>query len=260
MERAANPAADCSLCGGTGMQITRDAQGDRVAAVCSCRLARQVLRRIERANIPRRHEDAALSEYNTSMASANDSLLAACKTAVKFVADYPRDTDGHGLMFVGPAGLGKTFLAVGVLRLLIQELKCCDGLFCDYGDLLKQIQNSYNSRSETTEYGLLRPVLEAEVLVLDDLGSTKPTTWVLDTVAHILNSRYNHNRTTIITTNFVNGPAAKPTSSQDDTLGDRIGERMRSRLAEMCVNVMMRGEDFRQNTRLARHRWQPPQL
>ena len=39
----ADAAADCSLCGGTGMRITRDQQGDRVAAVCSCRMARQAL-------------------------------------------------------------------------------------------------------------------------------------------------------------------------------------------------------------------------
>src|SRR3984957_11868111 len=111
------------------------------------------------------------------------------------------------MMVVGLAGRGKTHLAVGVLRALIEE-KSCHGLFCDYGDLLKQIQNSYNSRSETTEYALLRPVLEAEVLALDGLGSTKPTAWVWDTVAHVLNSRYNHKRTTIITTNFANCPPA----------------------------------------------------
>ena len=98
-------------------------------------------------------------------------------------------------------GAARRTWRLGVLRELIEE-KGCQGLFCDYGDLLKQIQNSYNSRSETTEYELLRPVIEAEVLVLDDLGSTKPTAWVWDTVAHVLNARYNHKLTTIITTNF----------------------------------------------------------
>jgi DNA replication protein DnaC len=233
------------------MRITRDAQGDRVAAVCSCRLARQALRRVERANIPRRHEDAALSEYHTHMASAHESLKMALTTAQYFVGDYPHKTDGRGLMFVGLAGLGKTYLAVGVLRALIDE-KGCQGLFCDYGDLLKQIQNSYNPRSETTEFELLRPVIEAEVLVLDDLGSTKPTAWVFDTVAQILNSRYNHKRTTIITTNFANCAPGAAVGAQE-TLGDRIGERMRSRLAEMCLSVELQGEDFRQRAGAAAH-------
>ena len=54
----------------------------------------------------------------------------------------------------------------------------------------------------TTEIEILRPVFEAEVLVLDELGASKPTEWVWDTVAHILNTRYNDKRTTIITTNY----------------------------------------------------------
>jgi DNA replication protein DnaC len=236
--------ADCSLCGGTGMRISRDAQGDRVAAICSCRIARQALRRLERANIPRRHEHVTFADYDTNPRTIHESLRDAHQKAVKFVDDYPEKTEGRGLIFVGLAGLGKTFLAVAILRCLIEELKCSDGLFCDYGDLLKQIQNSYNSRSETTEYALLRPVLEAEVLVLDDLGSTKPTAWVWDTVAHVLNSRYNHKRTTIITTNFANCPPAA--DGQGDALGDRIGERMRSRVSEMCMSVPMQGKDYRQ--------------
>lgn len=238
------PAADCSLCGGTGMHITRDLQGDRVAAVCSCRLARQALRRLERANIPRRHEHSTLASYESiETTGSHETMLQAHFKAHQFVLDYPHNTDGRGLMFVGPAGRGKTHLAVGVLRALIEE-KGCQGLFCDYGDLLKQIQNSYNPRSETTEFALLRPVIEAEVLVLDDLGSTKPTAWVLDTVGHVLNARYNDKRTTLVTTNFANRPPAS--GGKEDTLGDRISERVRSRLVEMCVCLEVQGADFRQ--------------
>lgn len=236
------------------MQLSRDDQGERVASVCSCRVARQALRRLERANIPRRHEHATLENYESMIAGAHESMLHAHFKANQFVHDYPHITDGRGLLFVGMAGRGKTHLAVGVLRALIEE-KGCQGLFCDYGDLLKQIQASYNARAETTEQLLLRPVLEAEVLVMDDLGSTKPTAWVWDTVAHVLNSRYNHKRTTIITTNFANRPPAAGAGAREDTLGDRIGERMRSRLAEMCVSVEVLGEDFRQTAGAARFAW-----
>jgi DNA replication protein DnaC len=249
------PSADCSVCGGTGMRITRDAQGDRVAAVCGCRMARQALRRLERADIPPRHEHATLENYESvETKGAHESMLHAHFKATQFVQDYPHNTDGRGLMFVGPAGRGKTHLAVGVLRALIEE-KGCQGLFCDYGDLLKQVQNSYNARSETTEHELFRPVLEAEVLVLDDLGSTKPTAWVWDTVAHVLNARYNHKRTTVITTNFPNRPPAAAAGAREDTLGDRIGERMRSRLAEMCLCVEVWGDDFRLSAGAARFPW-----
>jgi DNA replication protein DnaC len=81
--------------------------------------------------------------------------------------------------------------------------------------------------------------------------------------AHILNTRYNDRRTTIITTNYANagplgtesGPGGSNGSARaamrEETLGDRIGERMRSRLQEMCVVVEMQGEDFRQKVKRA---------
>jgi DNA replication protein DnaC len=115
---------------------------------------------------------------------------------------------------------------------------------------------------QTTELNVLRPVFETDVLVLDELGAVKPTEWVWDTVSLILNTRYNDNRTTIITTNFDDQPAAGAavsisparTTSRGETLGDRIGERMRSRLHEMCRIVTLDGTDFRQKFRSASFR------
>ena len=102
---------------------------------------------------------------------------------------------------------GKTHLAVGITKELILN-KGISCLFYDYRELLKEIQNSYNATVQTTELDVLRPVFETDVLVLDELGAVKPTEWVWDTVSLILNTRYNDNRTTIITTNFEDQPAA----------------------------------------------------
>jgi DNA replication protein DnaC len=115
---------------------------------------------------------------------------------------------------------------------------------------------------QNTELDVLRPVFETDVLVLDELGAVKPTEWVWDTVSLILNSRYNDNRTTIITTNFEDQPAsgasgagsAVRAATRAESLGDRIGERMRSRLHEMCRIIKMEGEDFRQKFRSASFR------
>jgi DNA replication protein DnaC len=159
--------------------------------------------------------------------------------------------------------VGKTHLAVGIIKeLLVSKGIPC--LFYDYRELLKQIQNSYNDSVKATELEVLRPVFESEVLVLDELGAVKPTEWVWDTVSLILNTRYNNNRTTIITTNYPDDAARDSNGNSEfsraqraargETLGDRIGERMRSRLHEMCRIVKMEGADFRQTLRSASFR------
>src|SRR4030081_2101116 len=166
--------------------------------------------------------------------------------------------DDTGLLIIGSIGVGKTHLAVGIIKELVlsKGIAC---LFYDYRELLKQIQNSYNDSVKATELQVLRPVFEAEVLLLDELGAVKPSEWVWDTVSLILNTRYNDNRTTIITTNFADEPAASVVRSlsparaatREETLGDRIGERMRSRLLVMGRIVKMEGPDFRQKFKSA---------
>jgi DNA replication protein DnaC len=136
-------------------------------------------------------------------------------------------------------------------------------VFYDYRELLKEIQNSYNPSVDTTEMEVLRPVMETELLVLDELGAVKPSEWVWDTVSLILNTRYNEQRTTIITTNLADAPpagsdtdgaSAARRAAREATLGDRITERMRSRLHEMCKKIELQGEDFRQRVRSASFR------
>jgi len=233
--------------------------GRRVARPCECRIERRAARMLERARIPKRYEHCSLDSYESGFRGANRSLAAAHLRARKFVDGFPVETAGTGLLLTGSIGVGKTHLAVGILQALVVE-RGASGLFYDYRDLLKQVQNSYNNSVSATELEVLRPVFEAEVLVLDELGAAKPSDWVWDTVAHILNTRYNDRRTTIITTNYVNaGPLGADSGAtgsaraamREETLGDRIGERMRSRLQEMCVVVEMQGEDFRQKVKRA---------
>jgi DNA replication protein DnaC len=114
-------------------------------------------------------------------------------------------------------------------------------LFYEFGALLKGIQDSYNTVSQTSELKVLQPVFDAEVLVLDEIGASKPTDWVRDTMAHIINMRYNDKKLTIFTTNYLDERRAE----KDETLEDRVGVRLRSRLFEMCKTVSMSGEDFR---------------
>jgi len=244
----------CSICEGAGLRVVQR-DGRQFAEECVCRVQERVARRMGRAAIPRRYEHCTLESYETNFPSSHRSLGAALLRAKKFVESYPLETNGTGLLLTGSIGVGKTHLAVGILQSLVSE-RGATGLFYDYRDLLKQVQNSYNAQVRETELEVLRPVFDAEVLVLDELGAAKPTDWVWDTVAHILNTRYNDRRTTIITTNYANmAPLVSVTGDggrlREETLGDRIWERRRSRLQQMFVVVEMQGQDFRQKVKRA---------
>src|SRR5579871_3853395 len=231
--------SSCPICGGVGLVRVMSVEGRWVSRPCECQEMVREERRLSAARIPERYRHCSLDTFETSFPGADPSLERALTTARRFVDEYPVDTAGKGLLFVGTMGTGKTHLAVGVLRRLVRE-KGVRGLFCDYRELLKNIQNSYNPQVATTELELLKPVFSADVLVLDDLGAQRPNDWVWDTVALLLNTRYNDKQTTIITTNYPDQPVGagfktdpdgtKSTSSYD-TLGDRIGDRMLSRLA-----------------------------
>ena len=241
-----------------GVRPIVKANGTRAVETCECQAEQRVTRLLNRAAIPARYEHCSLDSYEANFPGADRSLSAAHLMARRFVDGYPATTAGRGLLLTGSIGVGKTHLAVGILHSLIVE-KGVHGLFCDYRELLKQIQHSYNPQVATTEMEILQPVFDAEVLVLDELGAAKPTDWVWDTVALVLNTRYNDKRTTLITTNYsdqppggASGGSGASRATREETLGDRIGERMRSRLSEMCVTVEMRGEDFRQKVGRAR--------
>ncbi len=262
------PTETCPICGGTGWQTVEHGK-QREAVRCECRVKGRGARLLAAAHIPARYEHCDLSNFQYDPDDKSQTSIIKARTfAGRFVEDYP--VEKTGLLFVGSVGVGKTHLAVGIIKDLIRE-KGIHCLFCDYRELLKSIQNSYNPSVQATEMEILRPVFEAEVLVLDELGAVRSTEWVFDTVNYLLNSRYNDNKTTIITTNFPDGeetnaeidnlrsPSATERAARRETLGDRIGERMRSRLHEMCKTVEINGPDYRQHSKQAHfHRISAP--
>ncbi len=273
--------AECPKCGGTGWKVVerpglRDeakvvavaddrpgaaagepSVGWRFAVRCDCAAADRMVRALEQARVPKRYEhcdfenfEIDLYEQEPDAAAWNRSLKQAKLVVEAFTRDYPVSTE-HGLLLMGPCGVGKTHLAVAALKATV--LRGHSGLFYDYRELLKQIQASYNPESQSTEMEVLEPVLKAELLLLDDLGASKPSLWALETVGHILNVRYNEKRVTLMTTNYLDAPEIPAESAwagpraltRDDTLADRVGQRIRSRLYEMCRTVEIGAPDYR---------------
>lgn len=240
----------CPKCQGSGWDHV---ERDGVTGVVRCECIRGSLfeRLLASANIPRRYEHCELDNFDNPF--KNQQTEMARVAAEKFVAEYPMPQP-FGLLFMGPQGIGKTHLAVGILKKLIRQ-KSVPSLFCTFPELLKQIQDSYNIVSQSSEMGILQPILKTPVLVLDELGAQKPSDWVRDQVAYVLNYRYNENKVTIITTNFLDHAAEGTKPGIVDSLSQRIGERIRSRLFEMCKDIKMDGKDFRAEIKQANHRF-----
>ena len=259
-------ATTCPVCEGTGWKA-QESGGVRRMVPCDCQVEQQEARRLGSMRIPSRYEHCDFDNFETDIYEGreepfNRSLQQAKLTLQRYAADYPAHID-YGLLIMGPCGTGKTHLGVAALRALAAKGHDC--LFCDFRELLKEIQNSYNVISQTTEMQVLEPVLRVEVLLLDDLGAIKPSAWVQDTVGLILNSRYNEKRATLITTNFpdrppsrdpetLRFPSGQAATRTEDSLADRIGERVRSRLYEMCRVVEIQAPDYRQRVRQAQYR------
>ncbi len=219
----------CPKCYGSGMEVV----AGKGARKCECRKQKSHTNQLDKTRIPKRYEECHFHSYRI----LNPSQERAFKYASKLTMEYPAIE--RGLLFMGTVGVGKTHLAVSILKGLTERGFGC--LFYESGSLLKEIQGSYNVNTQTSELKLLAPILEAEILVLDEIGATKPSEWVRDTMANIINTRYNDKKLTIFTTNYLD----EKRNEREETLEERIGVRLRSRIYEMCRTVTMGGEDFR---------------
>jgi DNA replication protein DnaC len=224
----------CPLCDDTGWKPIAI---DGVRRVCRCDCWRDGVgaKRLAEANIPKRYLHCTVGNFT----AYNESLERAAALAARIASAFPAVS--RGVFLEGQPGVGKTHLAVAVLKQVVQTTGA-HGVFYDTRDLLRLIRSTYDPSIRTTELEVLRPVMAAELLVLDDLGAEKTSEWVEETMNLIVNRRYNERRLTIFTSNYPD----IPDDAEPNSLLFRIGHRMRSRLHEMCEFVVMDGADYRE--------------
>jgi len=242
----------CGRCQGTGW-LLEGAGGSQVARRCSCFNERWKRSLSDQSNIPRRYQGCTLDNFEVHHDSHRDAL----KISRQFIKNYP--AQDVGLLFIGPCGVGKTHLAVAIIQELIRT-KDASYIFYDFRDLIREIQSTFTPDSTLSESDVLNPVFQSEVLVLDELGAKRTTAWVEETVFYIINHRYNHKKMTLFTTNYPDTDESEDKRDSfykkgDESLIDRIGVRLRSRIYEMCKVVEMWGDDYRKMAKQASYRF-----
>jgi DNA replication protein DnaC len=241
-------SARCTLCNGARYLFERDAAGRDIARMCACEVRRVRVRLYNEAGIPAKFCEARLAD--SSLDGDNKQALLALRTLAR---EYRAGK--KGLLLMGQPGTGKTFLVCAFLHELIVN-RGVAGQFRDFFHLLADLRSGYSQDRPESE--LIGPLVDVEVLVIDELGKGRNTPWEQNILDVIISHRYNTDKTTVFTTNYTDkhkttlverlrgkdNPAAEPDVLRD-TLRERIGQRIHSRLLEMCDTIIVGGTDRR---------------
>lgn len=189
----------------------------------------EVLR--ERSGLSKRMKGYALDNFDPQISRSTQKALA---KVMDYVINWKENQEaGRGVYFCGDVGTGKTHLAVAVMNELIKR-KRVPALFVTVPELLDNLRGTYNDPGRNIDEWM-DAVKNAEFLVLDDLGSEKPTEWVRERLFVVINHRYREQLPTLFTSNI--GPK---------DLAAQLGERTASRIIAMCDWISLEGEDYRE--------------
>ena len=239
----------CKECKNRGRLLEKNAYGQEFAKWCRCALVRQAMERYNLARVPSKYAYARLdSDFKDEQNKQAFSTL-------KLLAEQYH-TGHKGILLMGPAGVGKTWLSAAFIHELIVR-RCVPVVFRDFFHLLSDLKSGYSQGLPEGE--LISPLVEVEVLVVDELGKGRNTPWEQNILDTVISHRYNASRMCVFTTNYTTKrgstlaehlrPAGTPAEAEPlemrETLCERVGSRIYSRLLEMCDFIHLSGADRR---------------
>ena len=183
---------------------------------------------IQRARIPRRFGHCTFDTFER-VQGVDDAFDATREWAESFALDSER-----GILLAGNWGSGKTHLGVAALRTTVEET-FVEARFVSAGELVSRVRSG-----ERLDWKPVEEAIEAELLLLDDLGQEVGTEFVRDIVARVIFGRYDHAQPTIMTSNL--GPSG---------LKDTFGGAVLSRIYEMADTRTLFAKDYRTRERSA---------
>jgi DNA replication protein DnaC len=249
----------CKRCGGSGFVLV-SAVDTSVAQPCACRHLAERIALFNAIGIPAAVAEASFETFKPYSDCQTQARAGTYDFARKFRGDEPN----RGFLLHGKPGCGKTHLLAGTLRYLALE----KGIGCRYIEfmlLLSDIKAGFNSGRAHMD--ILRSLAEVPVLAIDELGKERGTEWERSMLDELISRRYNMGLTTLFATNYPREATAVHTEpgrmvrtgspefqreAETMSLAQRVGDRIFSRLNEMCDFVRVEGPDFRKDAEAGR--------
>jgi len=239
----------CAACFGS----CRKSQGDKVE-LCKSPSPPRIATLINESQIPALFLESSLGNFENFTGNGQKVI----SWLEKWFADF-NPQSGHGVLIGGDVGVGKTYLLASICKVLAKRSISCR--FVDFFQLLNQLKAGY-SQGEGDD-ALLQPLIDVDVLVIDELGKGRNSDWELTIIDQLIMGRYNQNKPIIASTNFQLKDKGKLTTGYNidleselsgksrfapdvfDSLETRVGQRVYSRLLEMVHFIELSGKDWR---------------